>query len=274
METNLETIKHLQKSDVVDRVATLIAEINPLSKLTVVPDGFELRNMECFMLNRDDYRFGFKTKSIPDFVAYSQEFDEQGAKCFIDSDRMNAAVILDLGTKEEPLHQRHTANLELNKTAAFIALLLVNGSHLAQKDAANFLEDWADNVKVETKTGESMTIMQASKQLRELSIEQVKELESNVGDFGESMTSMEKIEAKNQDKIPAKIVFSCDPYHGLQDREFDLRVSIITGDSKPKIGFRIVRLEAQVEDMATEFKERLVEEFKDNMISTFIGLSK
>ena len=51
-------------------------------------------------------------------------------------------------------------------------------------------------------------------------------------------------------KIPATILFTCNPYHGLDDREFVVRVSILTGGDKPKISLRIVKLEANEEDMA------------------------
>lgn len=112
---------------------------------------------------------------------------------------------------------------------------------------------------------------QASKQLREITIEQIASMDSRVDDFGESMSTMERIEAKNQDVIPATIEFTCDPYHGLEDRAFTVRVSILTGGDRPKISLRIVRLEAQEEDMAEEFKDILVETFKASQLKTFIG---
>ncbi|NOS39046.1 DUF2303 family protein, partial [Staphylococcus aureus] len=48
---------------------------------------------------------------------------------------------------------------------------------------------------------------------------------------------------------------------------------ILTGGQKPEICFRIIKLEAQEEDMAEEFKEILVEMFKDSELKTFIGES-
>jgi uncharacterized protein YfdQ (DUF2303 family) len=184
---------------------------------------------------------------------------------------MNAETFFDLGTEEQPLHQRHKSRLQLDKTAAFKALLRINGDRLSQKEAANFVEDWADNIVVLSKDGGEMTIAQASKQLREITIEQVSAIDSKVDDFGESMSSMERIEAKNQERIPATIEFACEPYHGLGLRAFTVRVSILTGGSKPEISLRIIKLEAQEEDMAEEFKEILNKTFDGCKLKTFIG---
>lgn len=266
-----EAIQHLEKTVLLNDVNEKLSKIKTKSNLLVVPHGFELENLESKMPTRDSYRFAFATKSIKDFGEYCQEFDKEGAKCFVNSDSMRANTIFDLGTEEAPLHQRHNAKLQLDKTAAFKALLNINGDHLSQKDAANFVEDWADNISVLCKLGKKMTVAQAAKQLREITIEQVASIDSKVSDFGESMSTMEKVEAKNQDVIPATIEFTCDPYHGLSDRAFTVRVSILTGDQKPKISLRIIKLEAQEEDMAEEFKEILVETFEDSELKTFIG---
>lgn len=271
MSLTKDAIQHLQKTELLDRVNVELGGIQTKAPLIALPSGVELSDLESSMEFRTSYRFMFNTKSIKDFGEYCQEFDKEGAKCFVNSDSMTAETFFDLGTEEAPLHQRHKSRLRLDKTAAFRALLNINGDHLSQKNAANFVEDWADNIVVLSKHGEEMTINQAAKQLREITIEQVSNLDSKVDDFGESMSAFEKIEAKNQELIPATIEFTCDPYHGLSKRVFTVRVSILTGGQKPEISLRIIKLEAQEEDMAEEFKEILVDTFKDSALKTFIG---
>lgn len=271
MSLTKDAIKHIEQTELLKNVNHELSKSPLHSLLIALPDQIALHNLEKYMPQRDSYRFEFATKSITDFGLYCKEFDKEGGKCFVNSDNMNAKTIFDLGTEEVPLHQLHKANLQLDKTAAFRALLNVNGSLFSQKDASNFIEDWADNIIVFTKEGDHMTIPQAAKQLREITIEQVANVESNVNDFGESMSAFEKIEAKNSEKIPAEIKFKCVPYHGLDQREFVVRVSILTGSSRPEISLRIIKLEAQEEDMAEEFKEILVDTFKDAEIKTFIG---
>jgi len=271
MSFTKEAIQHLEKSEVLDRLNVELGGIGTKAPVIITPEGFSLSCLEKHMENRTTYRFDFSTKSIKDFGAYCKEFDMAGGKCFVNSDCMYAQSIFDLGTYEAPLHQLHKATLQLDKTAAFKSLLSLSGKHLSQKDAANFVEDWADNVVVTSKDGVVMTINQAAKQLREITIEQVAKVDSQVGDFGESMSAFEKIEAKNQELIPASIKFTCSPYHGLGMREFTVRVGIITGEQKPSISLRIIKLEAQEEDMAEEFKEILVDMFADTQLATFIG---
>lgn len=266
-----EAIQHLEQSTLSSAISAELASKGTQSNLMIVPQGFEVANLERYMEHRDSYRASFSTKSISDFAEYCQEFDKDGAKCFVNSDNMNAKTCFDLGTEDAPLHQLHDASLQLDKTAAFRSLLRVNGDQLSQKNAANFIEDWSDNIKVYCREGDLMTNHQAVKQFREITIEQVNSLNSEVSDFGESMSAMEKVEAKNQDLIPSIIDFQCNPYHGLAERAFTIRVSIITGGSKPEIGLRIIKLEAQEEDMAEEFKEILNDKFNDSALKVFIG---
>ncbi|WP_244581861.1 DUF2303 family protein, partial [Escherichia coli] len=73
-----------------------------------------------------------------------------------------------------------------------------------------------------------------------------------------------------KDIMPVAFEFKCVPFEGLKERPFKLRLSIITGD-RPVLVLRIIQLEAVQEDMANEFRDLLVEKFKDSNVETFIG---
>jgi uncharacterized protein YfdQ (DUF2303 family) len=268
-----DAIQHLEQTALLADVNKALGEIATVAPIVALPDGVQLSDLEKHMEHRTSYRFNFSTKSIHDFGEYCKEFDKEGAKCFVNSDLMRSESIFDLGTEDKPLHQRHNAKLQLDKTAAFVALLQINGDHISQKSASDFIEDWADNVQIFTSEGEAIKPAMAAQRFRDITIDEVKERGSNVGDFHESMSEMEKIEARNASQIPACIKFTCVPWHGLSEREFDVRVSIITSGQKPALCLRIVKLEAQEEDMAEEFKEILTEMFKDSKLKTFIGES-
>ncbi|MCI5442354.1 DUF2303 family protein, partial [Escherichia coli] len=77
-------------------------------------------------------------------------------------------------------------------------------------------------------------------------------------------------EAKTKDIMPVAFEFKCVPFEGLKERPFKLRLSIITGDH-PVLVLRIIQLEAVQEEMANEFRDLLVEKFKDSKVETFIG---
>ncbi|MEQ4630817.1 DUF2303 family protein, partial [Escherichia coli] len=74
----------------------------------------------------------------------------------------------------------------------------------------------------------------------------------------------------HQDIMPVAFEFKCVPFEGLKERPFKLRLSIITGD-RPVLVLRIIQLEAVQEEMANEFRNLLVEKFKDSKVETFIG---
>lgn len=271
MTIEKDAIQHLQKTANMLELDQKLQEHNANSTLMLVPDGFNVKDLEQHMLLRSSYRFSFNTKSIKDFVEYSQEFDQEGAKCFVDSDRMSAEVIFDIGTEEEPAHQRNKAGLSLDKSSAFKKILSIHGDHMIQREASDFIEDFAEFMIIATDSGESMTIAQAANAINKITIESARSLSSEIGDFSSSMSAMEREEIKGAEKFPSKIKFTCVPYLGLDAREFTLKISVLTGGDRPKLSFRIMQLEPQQEDIAEEFKENLVEKFNGCKLQTFIG---
>lgn len=266
-----DAIQHLEDGAYAGELMAMLAELNTSSPVALVPGTMRVESLEEHMPNASSYRMSYSTTSIDDFTRYNQEHDQEGSACFVDSEQMCAKSIYDLGTKEEPLHKRHKACLQLKQTAAYKALLAVNGQPLSQKKAGEFLEDWSENIKCLAKTDEEMTAIQAAVSLQDLTIEAARNINSKVDDFGASMSTMDKIEAQHQERIPAKVMFTCDPYHGLGKREFVMRVSILTGHDKPQVVFRILRLEANEEDMAEEFKGIIEDSASKLKLSTYIG---
>lgn len=264
-------IEHLQKSANMLELDQKLQEQNTNSPLMLIPTGFDVENLEQYMKLRSSYRFAFNTKSIKDFVEYSKEFDKEGAKCFVNSDSMSAKVIFDIGTEEAPEHQRNKAGLQLDKTSAYKKILSIHGDHMYQRDASDFIEDFGEFMTIATDSGEAMTIAQAANAINKITIEAARSLSSEVGDFSNSMSAMEREEVKGASKFPSKINFVCVPYLGLDKRDFTIKVSVLTGGDRPKLSFRIIQLEPQQEDIAEEFKENLVEKFADCELKTFIG---
>ncbi len=266
-----DAIQQIQKSAHIVEILSVVENATSYDPIVVLPNDFHVENLEGFQKNRMNYRFNLKTDNLTDFIDYAQEYDQIGAKCFINASRMQATIIFDLGTETNPLHQAHKALLVLEKTAAYAKLLDINGCGLSQKEASEFIEDWTDSLFITDQSGASISNALAAKRLRDLTIEAAREVNSKVHDFGESMSAMERIEAKNQDTLPSDITFTCTPHAGLSEYEFTLRVGILTGSEKPKIVLRITQLEAKQEVITNEFKELLVAGFKDNELKTFIG---
>ena len=271
MSLSVETIKELQKAELAKQVQVEVSANKLISQVVALPNGVSLRNLEEFSEFKDRFEYHFDTDSIKDYGTYCDEFAIEGTKCFVNGDEMSAQTIFDLGTKENPLHQVNDAQLKLKKTAAYCALLKTNGLRLKQKDAANFLEDWGEHITVYSDEETKLSIHQASKRIRELKIEAIASRETRVSDYGETRSGFEQIEAKDQETLPSELHFICKPYQGLSDRAFVLKMAILTGEDKPLIVFRIIKLEAQQEDIVEEFKEVVTKVFTNNEIKVFIG---
>ncbi|KZX00103.1 hypothetical protein JL49_13510 [Pseudoalteromonas luteoviolacea] len=269
MSLSKEAVQHIQETANAAHFTEQLQDTNV--PLALVPDSFKVQNLEMFMAVRSRLRLNFKTESINDFVAYSIEHGNDDSGCFIDSSTMSAETVFDIGTTEVPLHQDHKAIVALKKTGPYKALLATSDDSLSQKTAAEFIEDWSDLITVSDMNGGDMAPAIAAQRLRDLSIDSARQLNSKVEDFGASMSAMDSIEAKNKDTLPNQITFKCEPYNGLGEFSFTVRVGILTGGDRPKISFRILRLESTQEEITERFKELLTTEFKACLFKTYIG---
>lgn len=245
-----------------------------------LPESVKVEDLERFMPTRRRYRGKMTTTQIGEFAEYTNltagEVQENGAEpgttvpCFVNPENMTAKVLFDLGTLEHPGHADFTARLDLPKTAAFEELLSKNGRALGQKELAEWLEDWAPQLKVTAEDGEPLNLPGAVAAVRRITIGAKSESTSEERTFGGRRSAMSEVEAQNKDTLPAFIEFTCEPYHGLDERTFRLRVSLITGET-PKLIMRIVRLEHHQEEMAKEFREHLIHALDGNLVQTFVG---
>ncbi|WP_313668786.1 DUF2303 family protein [Atlantibacter sp.] len=235
-----------------------------------VPAGVNVQTLEHLSLQRFRFRGKMQTSSIEDFVTYSTGYADDGTRCFINADDMLAIAVFNLGTLANPGHADNTARLTLKKTAPFSALLDVNGDRHSQKELAEWLEDWSEYLTGFDADGQVIDAKKSAAAVRKITIESIQKADFEDNDFSGKRSLMESVEAKTQDIMPVAFEFKCVPFEGLAERRFKLRLSILGGD-RPILVLRIVQLEAQQEEMATEFRDLLVDKFKDSQVKTFIG---
>lgn len=254
-----------------EKIASQFKELTTKSPITVVPETMKTVDMEKYMPNAAWYRQGYSTEMLLEYIAYLKNYAQEGTVCFVDSDRMTAKAVIDMGTVAEPLHKQHTASLNLERMVAFAAVMSFCGERQSQREAAEFVEDWADHITIYSNLGDEMSAQAASASFRNMTIDAARSVETSVGDFSESMTAMEKIEARNKESLPAEIVFNCTPYQDFVERSISIKVRILTSSSDPAFMFRIVRQESLLDEIACEFKDRLKDAFAGESIETFIG---
>lgn len=236
-----------------------------------LPSNFHLHDLEMYREHRRRFRGDMATSVLADFIAFTKNnvAPDQPTVGFIDARTMGATVFFNLGTKELPGHGDHTATLSLEKTAAYAALLAINGKPLGQQTLIDWLEDWQDNVRV---GGFGGPLSSAIAAIRKITIAKKTEAESSVENFKATGSVLDEVEAKSSLGLPEKFVFTAEPYLGLAPREFVLQLRVLTGNAEraPSLVLRINQLEQAQEDIAQEFKAVLFREL-DGAASLYIG---
>lgn len=236
-----------------------------LESLVALPEEFNLHDLEPYLLNRRRQRGLMVTSALKDFAVYCETHADTGASVFVDADSMTATAVLNLGSPDEPGHADNRARLELRKTAAYQALLQHTqaGRALGQAVAAEFLEDWTDLVQCYTDDGASTKTTYAVAAIRKLTIEAMRKLESSEQSLSASRSAFESVQATSAAPIPTAIHFRCQPYHGLAERTFVLRLGVQTGGDKPTIVLRVIKAEQHAEEMAQQLAELVRSELGD-----------
>jgi uncharacterized protein YfdQ (DUF2303 family) len=230
-----------------------LPKVQGIGHVAALPEGMRIHNIEQYMENRASFRGTLSTHLPAEFSSYVKD---HGGTVFIDGENMRAAAIFDLGDADRPGHCRHQAKLALRKTSAYTALLGLAGGHsaLSQRDLSDWLEDWRDNLRVLSLSGEEMHIMHAVKAVRTVTIESVSKLNSTVHETGASRSAFEEVEAKSEVGLPHGFEFTCVPFEGLPARTFAVRLNVLTSGQAPTFKPRTVQLEAQQEAIAEDFK--------------------
>lgn len=257
MSMDASAIAHIQETTQATAAHETLQRLNGVPAL-VLPKTHEVKDVEHLQLHRSRFRGSFRTTSVGDFMSYFEDNAEQHCSgLYVQPESMTAKAIFNLYTEEEhqPGHGDHTATLNLVETAAYKALQQIDGKQLSQKTLAEWMEDWRENIIAQTDIGEDLPIAGAINAIRKITIEAMAKRDTEVRSFGASKSSMESIEAKSDNALPAFINFKCYPYKDLPERTFVLRLSILTGEREPKLVARIIKLEDHQESMAEELKE-------------------
>ena len=266
-----ETVQHVQETANIPSIIEAVKGATMECPHVAIPRDFDLKkvDVEQYMPNVQRFRNRFETKSIPNFIEYCKDFEQEGSLCFVDSDDMSAFTVVDMGTTEAPLHKEHTAKICLRKTAEYNAILGRNECKLGQKDLAEFIEEWEDNIVAIGADGEAIKTALAAKAIRDVTADTNISINSAVGDYDENSSIIQSSEMKSKGALPVYLEFTCSPYFGLDHRRFKIRIGKAGGEIA--FFFRIQKLEANQEDMAEEFREKIEEGLKDTAVTTYVG---
>jgi len=247
------------------------------NELIALPKDYALHDLERYRLHRRRFRGSFSTSALADFITYVKRNAESTSggrpQGFISADAPEASLFFNLREQNGvPGHGDWTAALSLDKTAAYAAMLSIEGRPLTQRQLTDWIEDWQPNIVALAGDDTPITLPRAVVAISKLDISGSKTSTHTDGHFAAAKSSMESVEAKLTDTMPQQFLFECEPYTGLSARTFHLRVSILTNHEDPRLVLRIIQKEAMQEDITREFKKLLLEELgsvADLTIGTF-----
>lgn len=235
-----------------------------------LPDNFQLHDLEKHLPHRRRARGTMTTSSVPDFAAYVMAHKEEGAAAFVEQDKMTATAILNLGRPSMPGQADNRAKLEPKRTAAYMALrATANGGALKQATVAEFLEDWPGQIQCFNEAG-SITAPKAIAAVRKISIDAMRKIESAEQQLSATRSAFESVQATSTEPLPTTIYFKTVAYHGLTERNFVLRLGVLTTGDKPMVTLRVVNQEQHDEEMAAELAA-LVREALQGELPVLVG---
>ena len=232
----------------------------------VVPNDMRLESLEQFEARRSRFRGTFKTSRPSAFLLYVHQMKEPGTRIFV-SDELCAKAVINFGDADNPGHADHIAILSLSATAPYKALRELTGCNPHEQRAlAEWIEDWRHYITPHDKDGKELEIKRALAAVRNVEILAKAHSEHSDEDFASRRSSLEQIEAKSRHGLPVGFTFTCEPYHGLQSRTIDVRLSLLTSGNAPRFSARIVGLEAMYDEMHQELSKMLAENLDPEMI--------
>lgn len=269
-------IEQIQQAQTAKGLNDVLSAEGLNAAVIAAPESFKILSLERHLPYRLRFRGQYNTDNLKGFIAYTAQGVEKStdngpAKVFVNGQAMCARAVLNIGSDESPGHCDHTATLTLPQSAAYKALLNYADNPLNQLQLSNFIEDWGDIMGITDVSGEVISPAVAASEARSVTIERAREINSSVGDFENSASAFERVGAKNKATLPAWINFTCTPYLGLQERTFKVRVSLLTGDDKPRFKLRIVGLEQMQEQLTDEFQAVLNKALKSANCELFAG---
>lgn len=242
----------------------------------VLPEGYKLQSLESFLNEPTYFRGKYSTTVLGEFISYINKHGDINTGVFIDQEKMNAQAIIDMGNQSGPLWGKHRAEISLLKTPAYSALLESANNALLQQDFIDFAEDWQSNIRFyfdDLATKEGCEFPQIIKTLRRLKVNAQATSEQTVGNTANSRSALESIEIKaGQDELPAGFTFEVVPYEGFEPVKFNCQLRAFNDDKNVKLKYRIGQQELINEDIASEFRHKLINGVKPELnAAIFLG---
>lgn len=231
--------------------------------VVALPSDFKYHDLEKSAPCRRRARGKMCTNEVGHFAKYATTHALPGASVFVEgSNILRAQAVLNMGTNETPGHADNVAVLELTPTADWNALRDIQGRPITQRDFAEFLQDWAEQIECFDTDGDQIPSARAIAAVGKVTVQSISRRESKEQALSQSRSTFEDVTASSQEPLPVLVSFTCKPYADLETREFFMRVGVTEND-EGKLRFRLrpIRKEQHDQEMAEELMQKLREAF-------------
>lgn len=242
-----------------------VALVNPSAKILDLEkyDGGRSRKRGTFTTTD----FG----SFGDYIEHNASLEH--TSIFINKDQMQAVAILNFnedGFKQG--HLDHNAQLNAERTVMFKKLVSMHDmGRCKQKVFAEFLEDWGHKVIARDADGNEIENAKAINAVRNMRIDESAQTDSHAGNYRETRSRLESVEAKSIDgALPAYFTVNDECYQGIPARNIKLRLGISNDDGQPVFKLEIIGLQILRDDLAKDFAE-IIEHGLEENVAVVIG---
>ncbi len=233
----------------------------------VIPGGSSLESLEHLQLQPNHLVSHYTTHVLTDFINYSIKQLDEFSVTYIDTDTAKAVTIFDHGDKINPLWGRHRASLKLQKTPSYKALIEADNQQQSQIELIDFFIDWESAITFQDENSQNIPFKTAINRIRKLSINTQSSAELEQGDFKSKKSAMESVDiTSGQDTPPASFFFTASPHDGFEHCKFLCNIRTTTHGDDVRIKYRIIGLDSEKENIANEFKDKIIEAMPDASI--------
>ncbi len=264
-------------------VAGLTADSSLLKKALIngqtvlVNPNAKILSLEQFEQGRHRKRGTFITQDFDSFGDYIEgNTAYEDVRVFINKDQMQAVAVLNFYEDGfEQGHLDHKALLDAAPTVMFKKLLWMHEmGRCKQKVFAEFLEDWGHKVVARDADGNEIENAKAINAVRSMRIDESAQTESHAGNYRETRSRLESVEAKSMDgALPTYFTVDDECYHGIPPRNLKLRFSINNDDGQPVFKLEVIGLQVVQDDLAKQFSEIIKAGFEGE-VAVVIGQFK
>jgi len=225
----------------------------------IIPNNCAIKSLEHLEESPFAHIAKFNTHILDEFKDYSKQNIHESSAIYIDTKKMQATAIFDHGDNEVPLWGHQRALLTLLKTPAYGELLDYADNCHEQQTLIDFFQDWQANIQFYNKDGDVIDFKKAINLIRRITVNNKTSTESDQGDFNNKRSAMESIEVTAGDEqLPSFFNFMTEPYESFEQKIISCNIRALSNGSQASLKYRIESLQATTEDIANEFKYKII----------------